>query len=135
MARQHLLAALADLGAVLLQAGQHELIALLHLRPAIARGVARAGVMPLLPVLRRLRRSDGRDEKEGDNENYLAHVLCLRELEPQSGRLYNVFGRRGLPVRLKKMCPDARNPGRLAVLHVHPPKNAKTPASDRRKRS
>ena len=43
VARQRLLAALADLGAVLLQAGQHDLIAILHLRPAILRDVARAG--------------------------------------------------------------------------------------------
>ena len=43
VACQHLLAALADLGAVLLQAGQHDLVAILHLRPAIPRDVARAG--------------------------------------------------------------------------------------------
>ena len=55
MARQHLLAGLADLGAILLQARQHDLVALLHLRPAKPRDVAGAGVMArLLSAPRRL---------------------------------------------------------------------------------
>ena len=45
---QHLLAGLAEPGAVLLQAGQHDLVAIIHLRTAKARDVTRAGVVPLL---------------------------------------------------------------------------------------
>src|SRR5881227_2064346 len=74
VARQYLLAGLADLGAVLLQAGQHDLIAILHVRPAIPRNVARAGVMSLLL----LRRSGRRDQNQGNDEKDLAHLLCLR---------------------------------------------------------
>ncbi len=45
---QDLVAGLREPGAVLLQAGQHDLIAFIHMGPAKSRDVARAGVMPLL---------------------------------------------------------------------------------------
>ena len=48
VARQRLLTALADTGAVLLQARQHDHVAVIHLGAAKARDVAGAGVMALL---------------------------------------------------------------------------------------
>ena len=45
MAGQRLLTGLADAGAVLLQARQHDLVAVIHLGPAKPRDVAGAGVM------------------------------------------------------------------------------------------
>ena len=46
--RQRLLAGLAEPRAVLLQAGQHDLIAVIEMRAAKARRIPRAGIMPLL---------------------------------------------------------------------------------------
>ena len=54
VAGQHLLARLAEPGAVLLQARQHDLVAVIEMGAAKARGVARAGVLALL-LLRRSR--------------------------------------------------------------------------------
>ena len=50
--RQHLLAGLGELAAILLQAGQHDLITFLHVRPAKPRDIARAGIMALLLLSR-----------------------------------------------------------------------------------
>ena len=54
--RQHLLAAAAEALAVLLQAGEHDLIALAHLGAAEAADVARACIV----LTRRLREGAGR---------------------------------------------------------------------------
>ena len=48
-------------GAVLLQAGQHDLVAVIHLGPAETRDVARAGIMALL-----LRRGGGCDQNQAE---------------------------------------------------------------------
>ena len=56
--RQHFLAGLADPRAVLLQAGQHDLVAVIHIGAAKSRDVASAGIVPLL------RRSRGCDQKQ-----------------------------------------------------------------------
>ena len=101
VARQHLLAALADLGAVLLQAGQNDLVAILHLRPAKSRDVPRAGVLPLFFLLRR--RAGGHQDQGNDEKNF-AHLLCLRTREPQSGRSIASFQRSRYRSRSKKTC-------------------------------
>jgi hypothetical protein len=48
VAGQHLLTGLANAGAVLLQARQYDLVAVIHLGPAKPRHVAGAGIMALL---------------------------------------------------------------------------------------
>ena len=48
MPRQQILASLAEPGAVLLQAGQHDLVAFAEMGPAEPLGIARAGVLALL---------------------------------------------------------------------------------------
>ena len=70
--RQRLLAGLAEPRAVLLQAGQHHLIAVIEMRAAKARGVPRAGIMPLL--LRGRRR---RDQNEWKSKKKSGHLQCL----------------------------------------------------------
>src|SRR5207237_6602143 len=45
---QHLVAGFRESRAVLLQAGEHDLVAVIHMRAAKARDVARAGVVSLL---------------------------------------------------------------------------------------
>ena len=90
VARQHLLAGLADLRAVLLQAGQHDLIAILHLRPAKPRDVARAGVMPRLL----LRRGARGHQDQGNDEKKFGHLLCLHTGNAISA-FYSVFERSG----------------------------------------
>ena len=45
---ERLLAGLAETAAMLLQAGQHDLIALAEMGAAEPRGIARAGIAPLL---------------------------------------------------------------------------------------
>jgi hypothetical protein len=76
VARQRLLTGLADPGAVLLQARQHDLIAIIHLRPAKPRNIPRAGVMPL-PLLRRSARShqQKRNDEKKSGHFYASHSL------------------------------------------------------------
>ena len=69
---QDLVAGLAEPGAVLLQAGQHDLIALIHMGAAEARHIARAGIVPLL-LAEALKRS----ERNGMTKRNLAIVLRL----------------------------------------------------------
>jgi len=69
VARQRLLTRLADAGAVLLQARQHDLVAVIHLGPAKPRNVAGAGVMARL-LLRRSRR---RHQNQWNNEKKSGH--------------------------------------------------------------
>ena len=45
---QDLEAGLAQPGTILLQAGQHDLIAFIHVSAAVARDIARAGIVLLL---------------------------------------------------------------------------------------
>jgi len=66
---QHLFAGLAEPGAVLLQAGQHDRIAVIHHRTAEARNVARAGIVPLLR-----RRARG-DQDKRNNEKKSEHRI------------------------------------------------------------
>jgi hypothetical protein len=67
---QDLVAALADPGAVLLQAGQHDLVAVIHDGAAVTDYVAGAGVVLALAYLRNSSRSKPnrgkgkRDERE-----------------------------------------------------------------------
>jgi hypothetical protein len=77
VARQHLLAALADLRTIGLQASEHKLVAFLHLSPAVARDIARTGVLALIPILRGLGHGSRRDQDERDSEKKLDHVLCF----------------------------------------------------------
>ena len=65
---QDLRAGLAEAGAVLLQTGQHGLVAVIHHGPAMARNVARAGVMALL-----LRRRRGSHHNERNDEKKSGH--------------------------------------------------------------
>jgi hypothetical protein len=76
VARQRLLAGLADPGAVLLQAGQYDLVSVVHLGPAKARDVARAGIFSLLPLLLRL--GDRGDQNQGMTKRNLVILLCLQ---------------------------------------------------------
>ena len=69
---QNLRAGVAQPGPVLLQARQHDLVAIIHLSAAKPRDIPRAGVMPLL---RRRRR--GHQNKRHD-ENNSGHLLCLQ---------------------------------------------------------
>ena len=62
-----LFAGLAEPGAVLLQAGQHCRIAIIHHRTAEARNIARAGIVPLLR-----RRARG-DQDKRNNEKKSEH--------------------------------------------------------------
>jgi hypothetical protein len=71
VAGQHLLARLADAGAVLLQTGQHDLVTILHLGAAESRDVAGAGIMALL------RRSRGRNQNQRNDEQKSGHIVCL----------------------------------------------------------
>jgi hypothetical protein len=72
---QHLLAGPADPGAILLQARQHDLVAVIHVSPAKTGHIPRAGVTPLL--LRRSAR--GHQQKRNDEEKsghfYASHSL------------------------------------------------------------
>ena len=72
MGRQCLLAGLAEPRAVLLQAGQHHLIAVIEMRAAKARRIPRAGIMTLL-----LRESRGRDQNKRKHEKKSGHLQYL----------------------------------------------------------
>ena len=104
VAGQHLLAGLADLRAVLLQADQNDLVAILHLRPAESLDVPRAGVLshPLL------RRRTGCHQNQGNDEKNFVHLLCLRIREPQSGRSIATFQRE--PVVPRTFAPQGNLP-------------------------
>jgi hypothetical protein len=69
---QNLRAGVAQPGPVLLQARQHDLVAIIHLSAAKPRDIPRAGVMALL---RRRRR--GHQNKRHDEKNS-GHLLCLQ---------------------------------------------------------
>jgi hypothetical protein len=66
---QDLRAGLAEAGAVLLQASQHDLVAIIHHGPAMARNISCAGVMPLL-----LRRRRGSHHNQRNDEKKSGHV-------------------------------------------------------------
>src|SRR6185437_4590353 len=68
---QNLVAALADAGAVFLQAGEHGLVAVIHHLAAVTRDIARAGVVAGL-LLRRSHR--GQNEKRND-QNKSGHLV------------------------------------------------------------
>jgi hypothetical protein len=68
-----LLAGFAEPRAVLLQAGQHHLIAVIEMRAAKARRIPRAGIMTLLL----LRESRGRDQNKRKHENKSGHLQYL----------------------------------------------------------
>src|SRR5439155_5987320 len=72
---QDLFAGLGEPGAVLLQARQHDLIVFMYVRPAKARDIAGAGVMPLLR-LRGKSRHKQRHEHRNDEEKP-DHLLRL----------------------------------------------------------
>ena len=80
--RQRLLAGLAEPRAVLLQAGQHHLIAVIEMRAAKARRIARAGVMPLL--LRVSRRRDQNKRKHEKKSGHLQYPLHTERDSPRS---------------------------------------------------
>jgi hypothetical protein len=66
---QHLVAAAADALAVLLQTGQHDLVALAHLGAAQARDVAGTGIM----LVRRLRERARGNQDKGNAVEKSAH--------------------------------------------------------------
>jgi hypothetical protein len=70
---QRLLARLAEMGTVFLQAGQHRLIAFVQMRTAESRSVARAGIAPLL-----LRRRCGRDQNQRNENKESGHLSSLQ---------------------------------------------------------
>jgi hypothetical protein len=72
---QQLLAGPADPGAVLLQARQHDLIAVIHVGPAKTRDIPRAGVTSLL-----LRRSARGHQQKRNDEKKSGHFHASRSL-------------------------------------------------------
>src|SRR5262245_62169741 len=66
---EHLVAGSADLGAVLLQAGQDDEIALIDHRTAMALHVARAGLLVVGGAALRLGESSGRNGKREQSES------------------------------------------------------------------
>ncbi|HEY4746447.1 MAG TPA: hypothetical protein VIH38_02745, partial [Steroidobacteraceae bacterium] len=64
MIGQGFCAGMAQPGAILPQARQHDLVAVIHLRPAKSRNIPRAGVMPLSL----LRRSSRGHQQKRNNE-------------------------------------------------------------------
>src|SRR5580692_10939448 len=78
---QHLVAGLAEAGAVLLQAGEHHLIAVIHDRAAVPRHVACAGVVAGLLLLRPgSRRQRGRSQNDKrNNQNKSGHLALSSE--------------------------------------------------------
>src|SRR4051794_19723400 len=114
VAGQRRLTGLADAGAVRLQAGQHDLVAVLHLRPAKSRHVAGAGIMPLL-----LRRSGGCDQNQRNDEQDFGHLISLhtewtrwrRSIafsgEVETGSLPETPWQRGAPEPKKRLRPIA----------------------------
>jgi hypothetical protein len=84
---QNLVAAPADPGAMLLQAGQHRLIAIIHDGSAVPHHVAGAGIVLPLRWLRGSRRSNGKRGK-GDNgkkRNKPDHYFSPQKTHPRSG--------------------------------------------------
>jgi hypothetical protein len=67
---QDLVAGLGEPGAVLLQAGQHDLVAIIDMSPAEARNVARAGIVTGL-----LRRHALDHQDKGNDEKNAGHSL------------------------------------------------------------
>src|SRR5579872_7084717 len=78
--RQYLLADLAELGAVLLQTGQHRQIIVIHMRPAEARHVARAGVLAVLGENLRGHESPRGHKEKGENEEPSEHLTSALNL-------------------------------------------------------
>jgi hypothetical protein len=65
---QHLLARLAQPAAVLLQARQHDHVAVIHVSPAKSRDIPSTGVLPLL------RGCCGNHQKQRDDEKNSGHI-------------------------------------------------------------
>ena len=74
---QDLFASLGELGTMLLQAGQHGLIAIIEDRPAKSRGITRAGIVSDL-----LGGGAGCDEKDGNDEEKSGHPLLRPQTTP-----------------------------------------------------
>jgi hypothetical protein len=72
---QNLFAALADLGAILLEARQHGLVAIIHHRAAMPGDIAGASVIPGLLLLRRGRRGQKDQWKDRNDQKKFAHLL------------------------------------------------------------
>src|SRR5436190_9146708 len=106
VADQHLLTGLAEAGAVLLQARQHDHVALIHVRPAEPRDVAGAGVLALL------RRSHGGHQNEGQNqgndEKKSGHAICLHASRNGSPRLLSRFRANASPALDQESSPQKR---------------------------
>jgi hypothetical protein len=96
------------------------LIAVLHLRPAKPRDVARAGVLALLLLRQRAR---GHQDERND-EKKSGHVLCLHT----GNRNQRVLERRN--TGRNAFVADAIAPAAMRERR----ENGKTPASHRRKR-
>ena len=65
---QRFRAGLAEPGTVLLQARQHDLVAVIHLGTAKTRDIPHTGIMPLLPLLLLRRSSRGHQNKRNDKK-------------------------------------------------------------------
>src|SRR5882757_697106 len=104
VAGQHLLTRLAEAGAVLLQARQHHLITVVHLRPAEPRDVAGAGVMALL-----LRRSHRGHQHEGNDEKKSGHVICFHPAMNVSPRLLSRFRAKASPNPVTDGAAETKN--------------------------
>ena len=100
--RQGLLAGLAEPGAILFQARQHDLVAVIHMSPAKPRDVAGTGVMPRLRRSRRGHQNQRKDEKKSGHPAMPSHLMNTTQ------GLYSVFERSGYLVRVKKTRPNKR---------------------------
>jgi hypothetical protein len=71
---QDLAAGLADPGAVLLQARQHRIVAIIHYGPAMAGDVAGAGIVPR-PLLGRGRREQKTGQNKRNDQKKSGHLV------------------------------------------------------------